>query len=149
VLAVRVVLGPGFSKDYRDRLKDLAQLADHKFEWLDAPTVLASAMLWCDVAVATSGVTKYELAATGTPAILLSPDAMHVEVNRPFAALGTCADLGLAKVVSPSVLAVEIAALLDDAERRKRMSRAGKLAVDGCGATRIAQMLKELAGAEV
>ena len=105
-------------------------------------------MRWSDLAVATSGLTKYELAAAGTPAILISPDDMHVMANDPFTDLGTAADLGLAEHVTPVDIASALRALLDDPEGRSAMVRAGRSAIDGRGAARIANALKELAYAE-
>ena len=147
-LTVRVVLGPGFEPAYRDRLLELARNSRHTFEWIEAPHSLASHMRWCDLAVATSGLTKYELAAAGTPAILISPDDMHARANAPFAAVGTAADLGSAKHVTRANIATTLSALLDDTEQRSAMARAGRNSVDGHGAARIANALKELAYAE-
>ena len=101
-------------------------------------------MLWCDLAVSTSGLTKYELAATGTPAILLSHDSAHAQNNRPFAALGTALDLGEAAGLSTATLAEALGVLLNDAARREEMSRRGRAAVDGAGAARIIDAIEEL-----
>ena len=147
-LTVRVVLGPGFSPEYCARLIEMGQYSGHTFEWIEAPNSLASHMCWSDLTMATSGLTKYELAAAGTPAILISPDDMHARANAPFAALGTAVDLGAAKQVTPANIATALRALLDNTEDRSAMSRAGRNTVDGRGAARIANALKELAYAE-
>ena len=147
-LTVRVVLGPGFEPTYRAGLIEMGRDTKHTIEWIEAPDSLVSHMRWSDLAVATSGLTKYELAAAGTPAILISPDDMHVRANEPFTDLGTVADLGSAEHVTPADIASALRALLDDPERRSAMVRAGRNAVDGRGAARIANALKELAYAE-
>ena len=106
-------------------------------------------MRWADLAIATSGLTKYELAATGTPAILISPDQIHTTANEPFAALGSAVDLGWIQRVTPSELASKVRSLLDDTEQRGAMACAGMRAVDGRGAARIAAALNDLAHAKI
>ena len=149
VLEVRVVLGPGFEAAYCARLTEMGRNSAHTFEWVGTPTSLASHMHWCDVAVATSGLTKYELAAAGTPAILISPDDIHARANVPFTKLGTAADLGSIQRATPAKVASAVRDLLNNAERRAAMARAGQVAIDGHGASRIAKALRELAYAEV
>jgi spore coat polysaccharide biosynthesis predicted glycosyltransferase SpsG len=147
-LALRVVLGPGFDAAYRDRLMATIMPTRHNIEWVDAPDSLISHMQWSDLSVATSGLTKYELAATGTPAVLISPDAVHVRANEAFLEIGSAADLGTIESISEAAVARIMCSLLDDHRRRSAMSRAGMRAVDGRGASRIAIALKELSGVE-
>jgi len=143
-LVVQVVLGPGFEPSYRAGLVGAAHNSPHRIECVNAPDSLAPHMRWCDLAVTTSGLTKYELAATGTPALLISPDEMHARANEPFAELGSAADLGAIKGVTPADIASLLRALLNDRQRRFAMSRAGMREVDGRGAARIASALREL-----
>src|SRR3546814_8638629 len=98
-------------------------------------------MLWCDLAISATGLTKYELAATGTPAILLSHDRAHAENNLAFAELGAAVDLGEIALLSDITIAETVRALLQDAARRARMSSCGRRAVDGRGAFRIVAVL--------
>lgn len=147
-LTVRIILGPGFMAGYRARVMQLSRGLNHAVEFVEAPPSLAPQMAWCDIAVASSGLTKYELAAAGTPAILLSPDAMHDRANGPFQALGTAVDLGLAERVEPGDIAAAICALLDDRARRAAIMQAGRTLVDGAGAARIVAALKELMHAQ-
>jgi spore coat polysaccharide biosynthesis predicted glycosyltransferase SpsG len=147
-LTIRIVLGPGFTTEYRASLMEICQTSDHRIEFVRSPDSLVSLMRWCDLAIATSGLTKYELAATGTPAVLISPDYVHAEVNKPFATLGTAVDLGTAAQLTDAALVSSIWALLNNPERRSSMSRAGMRAVDGAGAARTADALRELAHAQ-
>jgi spore coat polysaccharide biosynthesis predicted glycosyltransferase SpsG len=140
-LTVRVVLGPLFPPNLRAMVAELAAASTHRVDLIDAPGNLASHMQWCDVAIAASGLTKYELAATGTPAILFSIDASHEEHNRAFAALRVAEDLG----VSPSKEAIADATrcLLADRDRREAMSISAQSAVDGRGTQRIIAKILE------
>ena len=91
-----------------------------------------------------SGFTKYELAATGTPAILVSIDADHAAFHGPFERLGTARHLGVVERVSPAELARAICALLDDSAARRAMSAAGREVMNGRGAARITDALMAL-----
>lgn len=143
-LEIRVVVGPYFAPALREEIARLARVSRHRVALVEAPDDLRAEMLWCDLAVSTSGLTKYELAASGTPAVLLSHDAAHARNNRPFAALGTALDLGEARMLSEEALSGAITALLADAGRRAEMSRRGQAAVDGAGAERIIDAIEEL-----
>ena len=143
-LEIRVVVGPYFTPVLRADLARLAAASRHAVSLVEAPDDLRREMLWCDLAISTSGLTKYELAATGTPAILLSHDVAHAHNNLAFAALGTAQDLGEADKLSPAALAAAIARLLADADARETMARRGRQTVDGKGAARIADAIENL-----
>lgn len=143
-LEIRVIVGPYFSPALRGDLARLAADSRHTVALVEAPKDLRAEMLWCDLAVSTSGLTKYELAATGTPAILLSHDAAHAHSNLAFAALGTAQDLGEADKLSAAALAAAITRLLADAAARETMARRGRQAVDGEGAARIVDAIEDL-----
>lgn len=134
-LEVKVVIGPFFSNALRTEIERLIAASKHKMQWVFAPDSLLEDMLWCDIAIAASGLTKYELAASGTPALLFSMDIAHHEVNKPFAAIGTVIDLGVD--MSPASVCGETGRLLADHVKRQSMSATGKKIVDGLGAQRL------------
>lgn len=142
-LQVRVVLGPLFNAGICAEIESWASNSRHEMVLVSAPEALLDEMLWCDLAIAASGLTKYELAATGTPALLFSIDDLHDRMNRPFAMIGTSVDLGVN--IIPELVSKQTEMLLGDVDSRNTMSVTGKQMVDGLGAKRlIAEIRKEL-----
>ena len=143
-LNVRVVQGTEFTQSLRTRIAKCAEALHTSITLLDSPESLISQMLWCDICIATSGLTKYELAATGTPAILISPDWSHMVVDEHFARSGTAISVGPINDVPPSLLATTVQCLLEDFGRRTYMSNCGYGLVDGKGASRVAGAIREV-----
>jgi len=140
-----LVVGPAFRR--RDELA--AQLgASHRGFAIeedveDMPAVMASA----DLAVASFGMTAYELAAVGVPAVYLCLSDDHASSAEAFVAEGMAVSLGHHVTVRPEQVAGQVSALLEDEPRRRRMATVARRLVDGRGARRIARrMLDELDG---
>jgi spore coat polysaccharide biosynthesis predicted glycosyltransferase SpsG len=143
-IEIRLVVGPGFSSSHVEKLHGVAAGMEGAVTFLLAPDDMAAQMRWCDLALGTTGLTKYELAATGTPALVLSHDQFHAEANRPFAAFGSLRDLGCSSDARCPALSREISALLQDAPARQAMTDRGLQLVDGRGAARILRAIDEL-----
>ncbi|MFQ5955887.1 MAG: hypothetical protein ACE5JZ_12550, partial [Kiloniellales bacterium] len=147
-LEVRVVIGPAFQAQTRRAVARLAAASRHRVRLLDAPADLAEPMAWCDLAVATTGLTKYALAATATPALLMSHYTGQAVLHRPFERLDTARYLGATAEVSVPVLAAALRELLDDKDARRAMAAAGAAVVDGRGIERTLDLMLEVAAAE-
>jgi spore coat polysaccharide biosynthesis predicted glycosyltransferase SpsG len=143
-LKIRAVVGPSFSAELTAFVERLAGSLCHDVYLVRAPLTLASEMRWCDIAVCNSGLTKYELALTGTPSIMLSHDEEHAQINKAFGALKTGWDLGVFSSISVQRLNRAVLDLLDNAPARRRMSLAGRELVDHRGADLIISKIKEV-----
>jgi UDP-2,4-diacetamido-2,4,6-trideoxy-beta-L-altropyranose hydrolase len=141
-LTIRVVVGPAFDQKTRTEIQALAATNRHDTTLLDAPAGLLADMLWCDLALSASGVTKYELACAGTPALLFSIDSDLDAMNSSFRQLGTCKDMGQVADLSPDILASAVRQIRSDRSRRQTMSEAGRDAVDGRGCARMFEALE-------
>ena len=91
-----------------------------------------------DVAVCAFGVSAYELAACGIPAIYLGLSQDHVTSASAFAEAGMGVNLGLADKVSDVDIVRGVQALLNKPAVRRQMRKQGLAHLDGEGASRIA-----------
>ncbi len=145
-LDVKLVVGPGFPEDLVDRLSELSDSSPHKVDLVYSPGNLAAEMSWCDMAIATSGLTKYELAATGTPAVLVSIDQSHDTVNKQFSVAGSVKDLGVVADLTDETLVKSLWAMLEDETERRRQSLAGRRLITGEGAQNLIQAIFQQRG---
>lgn len=111
---------------------------------LDLPG-LQDALAECDLAIGGGGVSAVERAAAGRPSVTIIQVANQVPVAGVLAELGTTIDLGLVTDLSDGVLDDVLLAIAVDAPRRSAMAQAGRRAVDGGGAARVAKCLLEQA----
>lgn len=102
---------------------------------------IADLMLEADVAVCSGGMSVYEIAALGTPGLVLAQNAREDERMRAFARHGTIEYLGLGTEVSNERVHAAVRALLGDGARRRSMSAKGRALVDGLGAARAAELV--------
>lgn len=144
-LEVRVVFGPLFG---RARTQDLRRLCtDHAgLMMLEAPPSLCEVMVWADLAVSATGLTKYELALFGIPAVFISGDANQHEAHRSFSQRRTGIDLGVMDSSTGEVLIASLTRLVHEPELRLRLSARGQALVDGRGADRVVSALLSAAG---
>ena len=136
-----VVQGPG----HRDRERVEGRLGGlrRSVVILERPSDMRAVMLDADVAIASFGVTAYELAATATPAMYycLTPD--HARSATRLETIGAALVPGVHSGAEAPRAAEGLASLLADPERRAAMGRAGRALIDGRGAARVADRIIE------
>lgn len=136
------VLGPAFS--FRRELVELEPTLRRRVRVIDdAHGHISELMLEADVMVGSGGMSVYEIAALGTPGVILGQNAREDKRMREFAQQGTVDYLGLGTDVEPGAIANAVKKLLGDPERRRQMSMRGRTMVDGLGATRAAEVVLE------
>ena len=134
-----VVLGPGFS--HNELLDELLEGARRRFLIHRAVPDLYSLMAGADLALASFGVTAYELAAMGIPAVYLCLSPDHAESAMALVGAGAGVSVGCYKQVPNARIADVVGTLLHDPPRRLAMSRQAMRCIDGQGAARIAAIL--------
>jgi spore coat polysaccharide biosynthesis predicted glycosyltransferase SpsG len=87
-------------------------------------------------------MTVYEVAALGTPGIVLCQNAREERRMEHFSRSGSVEHLGLGTEVDESRICEAAEALLSDTSRRRTMSEAGRKLVDARGAQRVAEVVK-------
>ena len=118
------------------------------FETIEGADDLATEYASCDLALAAFGVTAYELAAFGVPALYLCSTRRSRAVGVGLRTAGMGVSLGLAERASDDAIAKSVWALLSDTGRRRQMRAAGLMTIDGMGAARIAHDLAEALAAK-
>lgn len=131
-----VVIGPGVI-DADGLAAALAALSPRP-RVVRAPETLAPLIAASDVALAAYGVTAFELASAGVPAILIALTDDHAQSASALDACGTAELAGLAGTLTSADLEARLRALIADPQRLHDMSAAGRTQFDGQGAARIA-----------
>jgi spore coat polysaccharide biosynthesis predicted glycosyltransferase SpsG len=143
-LEIRVIIGPAFKDKLKIKIKEEKKRLNCQVILLESPPSLSYEMLWCDIAISSTGLTKYELALTGTPAIFLSIDEKHHAANRKFSHASTGVDLGICQGITPGELKKVVLLLLEDERSRYTMSRNGLHLVNLHGADKILLHIRRL-----
>ncbi len=134
------VAGPAFS--YREEFEELERSLGRKLPLInEAGGHIADLMQEADLVICSGGMSVYEIAALGTPGIVLAQNAREAERMERFASYGTVRYLGLGTETDEATLLREVDALLRSTERRSEMSRRGRELVDGMGAARAAEVV--------
>lgn len=139
-IKVTVIIGPSVSADAEDAVR--REVPD--FTVLRNPTGLGDIMASADVALVTFGVTAFELAAIGVPAIYICLNEDHAASASAFVSAGMGVSLGLAADVRPREMSDAVSDLLEDPDLCRSMSAAGRMNLDGRGAARIATAITGL-----
>lgn len=135
------VTGPAFShgEELRAALPQLGRPVTLVSEASGAH--IADLMLEADLVLCSGGMTVYEIAALGTPGLVLAQNAREDARMRAFARHGTIEYLGLGADLPVAELGAAALRLLRDAARRREMSARGQALVDGLGALRAAEVV--------
>jgi UDP-2,4-diacetamido-2,4,6-trideoxy-beta-L-altropyranose hydrolase len=137
---VRIRAAAGFSAPRRQPVLPRGR-------WVTAPDGLARELAQATVAVVAGGVTLYEACALGVPAVALAVTAAQHRTVRGVAKFGAAVDAGRPPLAATTIARVAdaAAALVRDARRRRQLSACGRRLVDGRGAFRVADRVRELA----
>lgn len=133
---VHAVVGP--ATNGLPKLQQLAQ-AHARLRVYNQPRNLPEIMCEATLAVSGAGVTVYELACLGVPALLLVLAENQRQNAEAFARHELAQVLGWHEEVSPESAATAVNALLLDEQKLNTMKTAGQNLVDGRGAERVAE----------
>ena len=132
----RFVIGPGFRNT--QRLAREIDAMSPNFETVQGVSDLGNEFAAADLALVTFGVTAYELAALGVPALYLALTDDHAHSASSFADAGMGIVLGLGRGLRAEEIARAVWQLIVDKERRHDMRAASLNTIDGRAGERIA-----------
>ncbi|MDQ7831832.1 MAG: hypothetical protein RDU30_08870 [Desulfovibrionaceae bacterium] len=130
------VVGPYFAMKHELAVR-LDRL-DGRAEMVESPQDMGALMAASDFALASFGVSAYELAASGVPAAYYCLTGEHAAMAGVFAREGMAISFGVHDAVRQDEAARRTAELLRDPLALERMGRRAASLVDGKGAQRIA-----------
>jgi spore coat polysaccharide biosynthesis protein SpsF len=139
-MTVTVVLGPSAPQGLEAQIAKV----EPAFKVRRNPKNITQLMANADVALVTFGVTAYELGAIGVPSIYIGLNEDHVASASAFVKSGMGVLLGAAAQVTEAQIGEAVQQLLEDEELRRSMSAAGRMNLDGRGASRIAARITQL-----
>jgi len=139
-----IVVGNGNSRV--EKIDQLVQKATRSLKLRTNVKNMASLMSKADLAIATFGVTAYELAAIKTPMILLCLDDDHSVSASIFEQEGMARAVAIYKDGWEKQLAVFLREIMGSKEHRRDIKNAAQNKVDGRGANRIAQVIVDSFG---
>ena len=128
-------------RDFPEARARIDAAAPERYVLLEYEPDLGDTLAACDVVLARSGGSVFELAAAGRPAILVPfpyATAGHPETNARWMADAGAAVTVADSELTPELLAREAAALLGDPERLERMAAASRALAKPDAAERIA-----------
>jgi len=96
------------------------------------------------VAICSGGRTAYELAATGTPTLVVAHNEREAQRMQDLDAFGAVVFLGKAEKLEDIMVAEELSSLDAEYSRRVTMSENAKKFVDGSGVQRIMDLVYEM-----
>jgi UDP-2,4-diacetamido-2,4,6-trideoxy-beta-L-altropyranose hydrolase len=132
----------GQNNPHAGALRDFIQRARLPIE-LERNADMAKLMQWADLAITAGGTTIWELAFMGVPAIAMARGEQERLLLQAAAAQGIALDLGQFQNVTPYELGKVVASLARDDARRAGMSNAGRTFIDGRGASRVVEAMRE------
>lgn len=142
VLSCTIIVGPGFSDSLRWGITHEA-VQHESCRVVDSPASLAQYICEADIAISAAGLTKYEFAVCGTPAIHIPFNRELAEINTAFVQAGICKDLGVYTELQPGEIRYAIESLRDNKKAREQMAQTGKAIIPGGGTRRVLQQIAE------
>ena len=144
-LEINVVVGFAFS--YNGELEESIRNSKHRIKLYKniSSQKMAELMFKCDIGIGAGGLTQYEFACVGLPALIICEDVEHqYKLANWFQAKGAFINLGVGKTISEEKISKNICELLEDYSKRKEMSSKGKSLCDGKGLERTINKILEI-----
>ena len=140
-LDIRAIVGAG--NPYWETIQVQASRQGHKVELLQNVANMREQYEWADVCISAAGNTALELACVGLAGLYIVLVDNQEPVARAIRKFGFGRVLGWHEDVNEEAIRSALRNLLTSTEERDRMGRWGRELIDGQGALRAAQALRE------
>ncbi|GAH05045.1 unnamed protein product, partial [marine sediment metagenome] len=140
-IEVKVIIGPAFN--HHTQLDEVIKRANRPFTVLKSITNMAEFLFNSDLVVCSAGLTLFEAACVGTPAVVVCGELFEEETAKMMKKNGFGINLGFGKNIIERIIFKKTLDLIMDFDRRKKMSQIGRKLVTGCGCERIAKIILE------
>jgi UDP-2,4-diacetamido-2,4,6-trideoxy-beta-L-altropyranose hydrolase len=140
-LEVKILLGPA-NLHYEAVQQAVAQ-ASGQFELLTPEVEMAGLMAWADLAISAAGSTCWELAFMGLPTATIVLAENQRRIAHSLAEAGITSNAGWHSHLDADQLTQIIARLVAGTDERREMSSRGRAILDGLGAWRVSQILRD------
>ena len=138
-LKVKLIIGPYFAKKYINELVSLKLNKNINCKFIKNKSNIFPYAYWADLAIISSGLTKYEFLAVGTPCVSISINKPHKLITEIFEKKKTLVSAGISP--KEKKLSKIIEDLLLNYKLRKLISKNGKNLIDGKGLQRVVNHL--------
>ncbi len=99
----------------------------------------------CQIGLCAGGISLYELAASGVPALVISHHRAQERTAKEFESRGAAISLGTKRRVTIDLIRRGVETLRCAVETRRKMGRAGRQLVDGHGIDRVCKIIERYA----
>lgn len=134
-----VVIGPAFK--HEAELRSATETSSLDLTVARNARNMAELMWKADLAITAGGLTMFELACVGTPAVVVCAEPFEVETASRLEKAGAVVNLGFGSDLNGMEIAKSVDALASEAPTRTRMSERGRQLVDGRGCERIVGLI--------
>ena len=141
-LKINVILGPAFRGE--EKIKEVINNSTNNFVIYKNVPSMAQMMLKSDIGITAGGMMAYELAATGTPGIIISSNENERFTACAFQQEGTALSLENFDTDIGDQLILTLKSLMVNTEQRTKMAQCGQQIVDGQGRARVVEVLGNL-----
>lgn len=137
-MEIHLVIGPNFRE--ADHTIAHARAMQKRVKVYQPPFDMAALMYRCELGIHGAGTMMLEMAAIGTPLVVVPQNDRERAFGQEFERRGIVI-MGNTSSACTQSLPSQLTAIIHDVHRRKEMSLLGKHAVDGCGRARIVELL--------
>lgn len=139
-IEVIIIIGRGFT--LKSDLVKITKESCEKYTVLYDEKDIFKYMLRADLAIASAGITMFELACCGVPTMVISYDEDQEKNTYQFLERNLIISLGISDYMAKEKITEELNDIIHNYEARKRMSRESQKFVDGQGLSRIIKVIK-------